>query len=556
VPKPLTPERVRAAVSEHNEMWNGLLPEMRRYKHAYATRMWEKEANDLEDPIELSRGYEFVEGFVSALFDRDPAVRAGKDIASRGDRDVCTAVANEYLKHGYREDGEVSTRLGLIYTHSFLVLRPCDHSDPLRRVEQEVAQPWDVVLDLTAKKWSKQRFVIPRYWLRVEEAAEKWTKGNTADFGGRAYEDYLTRSETQHALLGDEEKTSGEWVRIYEVYDLRSDKLFIWCPQYKNGEEWLDDGVEVQVGEGDDAKTVKADHIPYRDTDDRPVLPVVPVYLSFQPDEPLKGYSAIQRVYDLIREFNVTRSNQLAGTKRWGRQAIARKGLLTDDAKDDIRDGQDGTIIEVESQTGEDLRKSIVPLDFGAVPAELSAMYSNLLEDWGQASLTAPFTRGQVAGGRTTAREVEALMSYSNSELGKTARRKDAVTETVAQVYVDMLRFVLGDAKLTVVLNDETVVLDTAKLEGRRRYYARDAGSTPASREVEKNEFLAITPTLIEKLQVPVEDVRKEFLRRFGLPKEWSAAAAAQPQEQPPPAAGASSTPMPPGPPGVPAPIN
>ena len=554
MPKPLSPDRVALIVKEHNAFWRAQLPEMRKFKHAYATRMLEKEGNDLENPVELSRGYEFVEGFVSALFDRDPAVRAGPDLAARGDRATCAAVANEFLKHGYREDGEVSSRLALIYTHAFVALEPVEHPDPLQRVRTTPMEPWDVVLDLYAKKWDRQRWVMRRYWLPIEEAAEKWTSGETKDFGGRAFRDYLNTTPTDEVLQSMKDET-GEWVRVYEVYDLRSDKLFIWCPQFKGGKEFLDDGVEVEVGDGDAAKTVKVDRIICRDADDRPVVPIVPVYLSFEPDAPLKGMSALHRVYDLIREFNISRSNMLAASKRYGRQLAARKGLLTDDAKDAIRAGADGEVVEIESQTGEDLRKSIVPLDFGAVPAELGATYNHLLSDWGQASLTAPFTRGQVAGGRTTAQEIDALMSYSNSELGKTARRKDAVTENVARVYVDMLRFFLGEDKLTVALDEEAVVLSADKLDGRRRYYAEDGGSTPTSRAGEKNEFLAVTPTLVDVLQVPLPDVRKEFLRRFRLPSAWNESAEAAPPAPPPaPPAGAGG--LPPGPPGVAAPIN
>jgi len=329
-----------------------------------------------------------------------------------------------------------------------------------------------------------------------------------------------------------------EYVQIVEFYDLVNNKMLVWSPDYSNGQKWLYDGIEVDVGL--DGETTKFDQIPFTDAADHPIAPIIPLYFSRQPDVPLRGYSALKRVYSQVEETNIIRTYQATMVRRAARQWIVKKGVFTDEDMAKLAMGADGEYVEAELSMGQSLEGSIQAVPHTQVPTELEAYINQVNEDFQRGSVLAPFTRGQAT--RATATEVTALASYSSSEIGRLARERDAMIEHTASVYIAMMKVFLKDDTDVIVLNGQPDVVRSEDMDGDFAFYALDAGSTPVSESVKKQEFFQAVQLLLE-LGVPQQKVLEELVRKLDLPEDFLSSPLEggqeiqQPQNQPSPTA-------------------
>lgn len=545
----MTPKAARAIFERHREYWDERRPEMRRLRNAYTMRYWQRNlAYDGSLLIETSRAYELIESFIASLFVRDPSVIVKPDVRGAGDPSLTEATANEWLTQT-RTEIEDALRLSLIYPWAAMKLCPTDAEDPLRRVQIMPACPWDVVVDDTASSWATQRYVGHRYYVPLAAAKAKY--GNKK-YTPRCFDRWIENSDDEEygknapAYRRDSDpmpKEIGEFIMVVEFYDLVKEKMRVWSPDYADGDRWLYDGVELRIG-GDEAlaqeqsDTEKFDDIPYRTASNRCILPIIPLFMSREPDDPLRGYSALRRVYDQLVEINTIRTFQANGIRRAARQWMVEKGVLDDESMAKLAQGQDGEFIEIELTPGQDLNKAIVPVPHSPVPLELQ-MYENQVEDdFGRGSIMAPFTRGEAT--KATATEITALAAYSASEIGRMARERDAAISAVARAYTVMLATLLGDDDVVLRLGNKTQLLQAADLTGDFCFYAQDSGSTPMSEAVKKQELMQLVPQLVE-LGVPREKVLREVVRAYGLSEEMlpeatpPAQAPLDPAQAPPP---------------------
>ena len=130
----------------------------------------------------------------------------------------------------------------------------------------------------------------------------------------------------------------------------------------------------------------------------------------------------------------------------------------------------------------------------------------------------APFTRGEAT--RATATEITALASYSSSEIGRLARERDAMIEYAASVYISMMKIFLQDEPDVIVINGKTQIVRAEDLDGDFSFYALDAGATPVSEAVKKQDFLQSIGVLME-LGVPQQKVLQELVRKLDLPEDF-----------------------------------
>jgi hypothetical protein len=180
--------------------------------------------------------------------------------------------------------------------------------------------------------------------------------------------------------------------------------------------------------------------------------------------------------------------------------------------------GADGEYVEAELSMGQSLEGSIQAVPHTQVPTELETYINQVNEDFQRGSVLAPFTRGQAT--RATATEVTALASYSSSEIGRLARERDAMIEHTASVYVAMMKIFLKDDADVIVLNGRSEVVRSEDMSGDFAFYALDAGSTPVSESVKKQEFFQAVNLLLQ-LGVPQEKVLEELVRKLDLPEDF-----------------------------------
>ena len=539
----LEPERVSDIVSQHDAYWDSRRSELRELRNLYMTRFWQDNASTMLDGIlrtEVPRAYAVVESFLGSLFSKNPSVFVQPDLRARGNPEVAEATANQYLLN-VRAQLEDATRLALIYPCSFVKLAPVESVDPLKRVSCSALPPWEVIVDATASSWTQQRYVGHAFLMPLEEAVVRYGRGEE-DFRPRVYAKWIESADVggKNQSLGLDTSsaapTSEQWIRVVELYDMTNDKLLVWSEDYRGGREFLFEGVRVQVGALDedaaaDAETpdVDLEHettgIPYKNASGSPVVPIIPVFFSSDPDNPLRGYSLLHRSVDQFRELNVIRTYQAQGVRRMARQWMVRAGFLSPDAAAKISQGLDGEFIEVDLPPGQSLDGNILPVPNAPIPADIQGYALTVEADIRDAGLLAPFTRGEVT--KSTATEQNLLAAYTSSEIGRMARIRDQAITSVARTYNIMLSVILGDDAEPLALPNPVgpTVLSTDDLTGDFTYWAVDAGTTPMSDLAKQAALERLTP-LLAQLGTPAEKLLAEIVRAYQLPESFVAAPA------------------------------
>lgn len=547
----LTPEQVADFYHQHRQYWDTRRDEMRELRNLYMTRFWQDETFPTLDGIlrtEVPKAYAVVESYLGSLYAKNPAVFVQPDLRARGNPQVAEATANQYLLT-IREQLEDATRLALIYPCGFIKLAPVQSVDPLKRVSCAALPPWEVVVDATAASWAAQRYVGHVQLMPLQEAAERYGKPEHA-FRSRAYSKWIesTGIAGKDQMLGLGAPTtvpeSEQWVQVVEVYDLVHDKLLVWSEDYADGTDFLFTGITVQVGaldagaasdtEAPDAELVhETTGIPFKSANGRPVVPLLPLYFSRDPDTPLRGYSLVQRSLDQFRELNVMRTYQAQGVRRMARQWMVRAGFLSEDGAAKIAQGLDGEFIEVDLPPGTDLTGNITPVPQAPIPADISLYAQTVDNDINAAGLLAPFTRGEVT--KSTATEQNLLAAYTSSEVGRMARVRDGVITGIARTYNVMLSVVLGDDAEPLALPNPVgpTILSADDLTGDFQYWAVDAGTTPMSDLARQAVLERIAPLLVQ-LGTPPAEVLAELVRAYQLPESFLAAPP-PPENTPPP---------------------
>lgn len=537
----LNVKQIQAILTAHDDYWDGRRSDMRLAKRLYMTRFWKDSDLTVENVLhtEVPKAYQVVESYLGSLYAKNPAVRVEPDIRDRGTPAVAQATANQFLLT-IRNQLEDATRLALIYPCAFLKLAPVESVDPLKRVGCAALPPWEVIVDSTATSWDTQRWIGHVHLMPAPEAAERYNKDEKA-FTTRAYADWL--DDTSRSMLGRSvgigavpSDDPDRWVRVVELYDLRADKLLVWSPDFDNGQSMLFEGVTVQVGAldltdgaaGEPETQHETTGIPFKTANGRPVVPIVPLFFSRDPDRPMRGYSLVERSRDQFRELNVMRTYQAQGVRRMARQWMVRAGFLSEDATAKISQGLDGEFIEVDLQPGQPLEGNIAPVPNAPIPGDIAAYALTVDQDIQAAGLLAPFTRGEVT--KSTATEQNLLAAYTSSEIGRMARIRDEVITGVAKTYNIILSVVLGDDAEPLALPNPVgpTILSADDLTGDFQYWAVDAGTTPMS-DLAKQQVFERLAGVLTQLGANPATVLEEIVRVFQLPESLAQPAPAPP---------------------------
>ncbi len=496
----ITPYDIKSILEMHDKHWEDQQRQLYAYKMCYQTEFWDNLQDDksMQLVIQTSDAYGYIESYIASLFARNPGVIVKSDVRGRGNPRKAQELANDFLiKH--RNVLEDASRCALIYPYAFMKLIPTMNADIYKRMDLVAVNPWDVILDSDAKRFQDCRFVGHRYYCPLHEARAKF--GNK-DFKPERKREYFERYEP---LDDAYQKPSAEsdmfrYIEIVEFYDLVNDEIFFWTPNWAMGEKFLE-----------------REMIPFRDSDGEPIIPLVPFYFNRLPDEPIKGYSAMKRIYDQIYETNLIRTFQANGVRKASRQYIVKRGTFDEESMAQVTSGIDGLFIEVDD---DDLSGVIRALPQNPTPPELQFYYDQVQADKDKGSLLAPFTRGEST--RSSATEIAALAAYSSSEIGRLARERDGVIESVAAKYISILAMYLDeeDERDIVVIDNRSEVVSASDLRASWQVFAQDQASTPISESVRKREFIQSIPTL-QGLGVPNKTLLSELVRALGLPESF-----------------------------------
>jgi len=495
---------VRLLHNEHVDYWKSKSSEMRKYSDVYQTKFWRSSASSANDSmirVETPDGYVFIEGYIASLFSKAPAVVIGADIAaSTGNPDAAQAIANRWLFEK-REPIVMASRLALIYDYSALKIIPRESSDILERADIISIPPWEVLVDREATSPKSARWCGHVYYMNMTEAKKRW--GNKK-FVAEPKNDYFgvddKRSGSKRTAM-DSLPDAYLYIKVVEFYDFVSDKLVFWSPNWKLGEEVLE-----------------VDDIPLRTYDERPVCPIIPLYYSRIPDRPMDGISAMSRVYDQLNEKNILRTYWANSVRRDSRQYLYKSGKIDEEALAKITAGVDGAMIPID---GDDL-SIIREVQVTPNSTNFDRYAISIESDLNKGSALSTF-QGEPT--KATATEITAIANYAENDIGRMARERDALIESVVLTYLRTISLLSEDGDNSVVeVNGVGVVVGPEDLDAKFRINALDQGSQPLADAVKKQNLIALLPTL-QSLGVPGPTILDEIVRAYELPKSFIAAA-------------------------------
>lgn len=513
----LTPSTVQSITGRHKSYWDLQRPELFRLKNCYETRIFSggedsssRSFNDIGGVvIEVPVGYESVETLMASLFTRQPGVSIRPGIQGTGNAEKASAIINNWTLRN-RRIIEDAARLALIYPMSFVKLAPKEHPDPIRRVTAVAVPPWEVIVDRDAYRWDEQRFCGHVYYLPLPDAKEKfgnkkfeagerleyWNKGGLSVDRGSGY--------GGPSQIGDSaDENYFQFIKVVELYDFVNDRLIFWSPNYKSGDEFLDEGP-----------------IPFRKFDGSPDNCVIPFYFNHIPDRPLDGYSTLRRTYDQCLEMNIIRSFQANAVRKASRQWLVKKGSFDEEQMAQLIAGVDGAYVEVD---GESLDGVMRAVPHTSTPVEVASYYEAVRADKDRGSIMAPFTRGEAT--RSSATEIAALVAYTSSEVGRMARERDEMIETLSRTLMNMYRVYLQDEPVTLLVKGKYLTVQSSDLYDDFNIFSQDNASTPVSDAVRKSELLGAS-SLLMSMGVPPEAMLQELVRTLNLPESFLQTAA------------------------------
>jgi hypothetical protein len=512
---------ISSIYAAHVEYWEAARPDLERYRDIYNINFFRNVglSKDSSLDIQVADANSFVEGYIASLFSKAPSVRMVKDIkASSGNDKVAEGIANRFL-FDQQEVFTRAARLALIFPMSFIKIVPCgkQRANVLDKFSLIALKPWEVILDMVAPDWDSQRWIGHVSYMPLQKAKQLY--GNK-EWKTEQLKDYFTDTKIVKTEFIPEEY---QFIKIIEFYDMASGKRTIWSPNLRDGD------------------IIEEEDIPLMDEEDEPIIPIVPLYLCTQPEQPLKGFSTLKKIYDQIREKNLIRSHWAQSIRRDTRQVAYTKGSLDEEALAKLESGLDNSFIGIDKGQPSQV--------FSAIPnIPMSSNHQIYLQqveqDLQRASVLAPFSKGIATN--VTATEISALAQYTASEIGKMARVRDAAIEQITLAYIRLVQVFLDedDTRTVLTIENDLHVLRQEDLDGSFKIVAIDQGSVPLAQEAKRQQFMSLIPVLTG-LGVPAGEILSHLGGLFELPDTLTkippppvappeASAEASPQEQVP----------------------
>ncbi len=488
----MKPFDVQAKLTEHDELWKRRRPEQERLRDMYETRFFERSIvdgiynEDQQLEVQTADCFAYVEAMIGQLYAKNPACVVRKGMRSLGDADVCQAVANDWLIRTAREPIENVTRLSLIHPAGWVKLIPREATDTYEAVLPVAIPPWEVGVDYDAPCWEESRFVFHVYWCPVDEAKAKWPGRKWAPIRRKDYFERQDPGAPEQAPTTAPTKFD-EYVRIVEFYDFTAPN-----------KDATPGRVYWWSGEHESSKFLGEEAIPARMWNGRRRAPLEPLYLSNMPHRPMEGYSAVRRSHDQFAEKNIVRSFQASAVRKAARQYVTRPGTFDQQNRKAIQAGVDGVILEVSEDYPRDkpLSDAVAPMPHVPMPAETSRYVQEVMADQHMNANSDPFSRGQGLGGRASAAEVAALVSYSAGPLGLAARKRDGLIERLVTLYLATMAYLVDDSTSPVIVDGISRIPTPDDLLGDFRVFAEDEGQTPVSEAMRSQQFFINAPTL------------------------------------------------------------
>jgi hypothetical protein len=378
---------------------------------------------------------------------------------------------------------------------------------PLDRVWADTIPPWEAVWDRATRSKHDLRYTGHVYQLPIEDALELgWCEKDTEK--SRLLDIVETGWGERIANPDGPMVADDSYVTIFELHDLK-------CSVKAKGKD--EDGKEVDVDVRGETRIylVKGyamggvatpelelvDRAPLllERHDGRPDAPVLPIILEPVPGQPLDSLASAQSVYDLNAELNRAASVLATAYERDAARIILylKNAGVDEKVIESILNAEDVFFQPVDAQHMEGLFKH---LDLPPISDTLLKYREHLLDALDRTQMLAEFTRGKSSEYRKAA-ETEALVTYTESTIGRIKKRMDACLASLGSKYLRAVLQVTESSEVKsyrVRVDDKEVDLPVSALDRRWQLQVVDAASSPGARQGQLTEFVALVPTLLE----------------------------------------------------------
>ena len=536
---------VAAVVADHDARLSPRMRHFQSYRDAYRSRFWESrnranaagryqdKSEDGTIKVEVNRAYGFIEGYVGSLFNDRVSVTLKPDPTGRGNASLAEIALNNHLRAKVASKRYTAgIRQSLIYDGAGTKHgRDVKVKGALNQCWMRVIPWWELVLDYDVSDIADQRFIGHVYWMPLATAKKKYPG---VEMSGSIRPDALaTRRDrgTPRKPRGKTDPIQGEaindqFVRVLEFYNLVDDyhpgeaNLLTGAPRADAWEPACDPetGLAIPPLRGryevylpDQARKgpIRVYPMPIDDANGRPKAPIAVLTSTTDPEYPYHGLSAMERVYDQIREMNLSRTFKANAVKRNARQVVCEENAFTTDAKELYRQGADGAMLTF-TQNAEHTRTAnnvVAPLRLGEIPADNYRYDEEIERDLAQGTLQAPFTRGSPVND-ISATQTNVLNQYSQNEVGQLGLARDLWIAEGCAIYLRVLRQAIrsqADKSIKIVHRRKTYTLTADDLDGDFEILVKPGPTTPMAQDKDRQTFMAIMPALVKL----IEQVRK-----------------------------------------------
>ncbi len=436
-------------------------------------------------------------------------------------------------------------------------------SNPYRMLDAHglyAVAPWDLIIDYAARNPHDQRYIGTRSYLTKAELCARYkidpkrvtpfldapadisngvmtgegTTGCTNAYGGPSFSGLLGLGGTGIGAGAIDGASAGVsipddmmWCDVVELYDLVHDQLIVWSPNVKAPEdegEQSDAGSDMFIG----GLLQSPCKIPLRSCDDEPVVPVSQFGFLSDPTSPMAHNSIMSRVVWQAFEKSFLRTSMLEGTRRDARLWAVTKGVLQGANEDNIKKLQapsDGDVLELELPKGASIRDALAMVDQGSLSTNHERYQAMLDSDLERGTPAGQFSRGEAAGARTTATEVELLASYTTTQFGMLATIRNRVLTSCAAAWIRATHLLLsGSSK-----GREGIVIDVNAQRGGApkpktitatsinadfTIVVAEGNATPISRAVQRAQSMQLIP-MLQQLGVPPAELARYLTDLF-----------------------------------------
>jgi hypothetical protein len=265
--------------------------------------------------------------------------------------------------------------------------------------------------DLATARWCAEILIKPlrdvvensRYNAKVRAAIKKGSETPTrvASFlaGAKSEDAFKAKSETERRDL--------DRIVLLEIWDKRTGKYYV-----------MAHGIETPLIE---EETWPYDYMQEKGTFPFEMLPFIPLI-----DEPYPlGLPAFME--DQQHELNRNRTAMFQARRRMARKYQAVEGQIDPDDLDDLRTGEDGTIIIVKS------KDAVTPIDHAALPTDVYNIEGTIKQDIRELIGADELIRGGQLPSRTTATEVNTRTQLLGLKLEDRVEAVDRFVEAIGR---------------------------------------------------------------------------------------------------------------------------